>query len=263
MTAFICFLLTAAALCPATIAEEGNTLRIMTYNVHHCEGVDGKLDVERIANIIRKQDCDLVALQEVERNTKRSNNVDQMAELGRLTGMQFFFGKAIDYDGGEYGLGILSRLPIVISKSMKLPSGPKREQRIVLEVFVKPASGPAFVFACTHLDHSSGQSDRTDQNVELSQLFGKGPSQAILAGDFNSTIDKPELSSILEKWVDVDAAKMTPTIPVKNPTRKIDYIFVQKDSPWSVVSAEVLQEPIASDHLPLVTTLRLEPRSGK
>ena len=230
----------------------------MTYNIHHCEGTDGKLDVARIASIIRKQECDLVALQEVDRNTKRSASIDQVAELGRLTDMQSYFGKAIDFDGGEYGLGILSRLPIVVSKSMKLPSGENREQRIALEVFVKPAIGPAFVFVCTHLDHTAVESDRRDQNAELRKLFGNGPSQAILAGDFNSTSDKPELGPILEIWVDVDAVKMSPTIPVKNPIRKIDYIFVQKESPWAVESADVLNEPVASDHLPLVTKLRLK-----
>ena len=77
-------------------ADDSQTLRIMTYNIHHCEGVDGKLDVERIAGVIRKQECDLVALQEVDRNTTRSQRVDQLAELGRLTGLQPYFGKAID-----------------------------------------------------------------------------------------------------------------------------------------------------------------------
>ena len=239
-------------------ADDGQTLRILTYNIHHCEGVDRKLDVARIASIIRKQDCDLVALQEVDRHTKRSESVDQLAELGRLTGMQSYFGKAIDYDGGEYGVGILSRLPVVVSKAVKLPSDAKREQRVALEVFVKPETGPAFAFVCTHLDHSAGPSDRTEQNAELRKLFGNGPRQAILAGDFNSTSDKSELAPILEKWVDVDAEKLSPTIPVKNPKIKIDYIFVQKDSPWSVDSAEVLNEPVASDHLPLVAKLRLK-----
>jgi len=254
-----CFLFAFVAIFPlASKADDGQTLRILTYNIHHCEGVDRKLDVARIASIIRKQDCDLVALQEVDRNTKRSDNVDQLAELGRLTGMQAYFGKAIDFDGGEYGVGILSRLPIVVSKAIRLPSDAKREQRIALEVFVKPETGPAFAFVCTHLDHSAGPSDRTDQNTELRRLFGNGPSQAILAGDFNSTYDKSELAPILEKWVDVDAEKLSPTIPVKHPKIKIDYIFVQKECPWSIDAAEVLNEPVASDHLPLVAKLRLK-----
>ncbi len=257
MRIVFCFLFACLA-CgkTASVADDGQSLRIMTYNIHHCEGMDRIIDVARIAGIIRKQNCDLVALQEVDRNTKRCGSVDQMAELGRLTGMQPYFGKAIDYDGGEYGLGILSRMPIVDSKAMKLPSDASREQRIALEVFVKPADGPAFVFVCTHLDHSGGPNDRKDQNTELRKLFGNGPGQAILAGDFNSTSDKPELVAVLEHWADVDSEKLAPTFPVKSPKSKIDYIFLQKDSPWSVVSAEVLNEPVASDHLPLVAKLR-------
>ena len=244
-------------------ADDGQTLRIMTYNIHHCEGVDGKLDVERIAGVIRKQECALVALQEVDRNTTRSQGVDQLAELGRLTGLQPYFGKAIDYGGGEYGLGILSKLPIAETKVFQLPSGTKREQRIAIEVVVKPKAGPRFVFVCTHLDHSSGENDRTQQIAELKKRFGGGPSQAILAGDFNCTSDKPELAPILAYWADVDAQKLSPTIPVAKPNRKIDYIFLQRDCPWSVGSAEVLDEPVASDHLPLVTTLRLSPNRAK
>ena len=256
----ICCILFAfgATLQTTGLADDGQTLRILTYNIHHCEGVDRKLDVARIADIIRKQDCDLVALQEVDRNTKRSENVDQLTELGRLTGMQPYFGKAIDFDGGEYGVGILSRLPIVVSKAINLPSDAKREQRVALEVFVKPETGPAFVFVCTHLDHSADPSDRMDQNAELRRLFGNGPSQAILAGDFNSTSDKSEMLPILDKWIDVDAEKRSPTIPAKDPKIKIDYIFVQKECPWSVDAAEVLNEPVASDHLPLVAKLRVK-----
>lgn len=243
--------------------DTGQTLRIMTYNIHHCEGVDGKLDVERIAGVIRKQECDLVALQEVDRNTTRSQRVDQLVELGRLTGLQPYFGKAIDYGGGEYGLGILSKLPIGETKIYQLPSGAKREQRIAIEVFVKPTTGPQFVFVCTHLDHSSGENDRTKQIAELKKRFGGGPSQSILAGDFNCTSDKLELAPILAYWKDVDAQNMSPTIPVAKPNRKIDYIFLQRDCPWSVGAVEVLDEPVASDHLPLVTTIRLVPDRAK
>jgi endonuclease/exonuclease/phosphatase family metal-dependent hydrolase len=240
------------------VAQTANSaeLRIMTYNVHHCEGVDGKLDIERIAKIIKDQNCDLVALQEIDRNTSRSKHVDQLETLAELTGMKPFFGKAIAYGGGEYGVGVLSKLPIVAHKTWPLPTQGKREQRVALELVVQPADSEAFIFVCTHLDHSSGENDREKQTASLRKLFGNGPRQAILAGDFNATAARPEMATLLEKWTDVDAAKLTPTIPVSKPTLKIDYIFIQSDSPWKVVSSQVLSEPVASDHLPLVTTLR-------
>ncbi len=238
------------------MAAEPNELRLMSYNVHHCEGVDGKLDIERIATIIKNQNCDLVALQEIDRNTTRSKQVDQLEKLSELTGMKPFFGKTIDYGGGEYGVGVLSKLPVVSHKTWPLATGGKREQRVALELVVQPDGGDPFVFVCTHLDHSSGENDREKQTATLRQLFGGGPRQAILAGDFNAPVTRTEMKVILEKWSDVDAVKLRPTIPASKPTLKIDYIFLQQDSPWKVVSSEVLNEPIASDHLPLVATVR-------
>lgn len=238
------------------VANEPTELRLMTYNIHHGEGTDGKLDLERIATIIKSQNCDLVALQEIDRKTSRSQQVDQLAKLSELTGMKPFFGRAIDYGGGEYGVGILSKLPVVAHKTWPLPSGNKREQRVALEVVVQPSESERFVFVCTHLDHSSGDNDRAKQTDALRRLFGNGPSQAILAGDFNATVKSAEMKTIVEKWTDVDATNLTPTIPVAKPTLKIDYILLQQDSPWKVHAVEVLNDPIASDHLPLVATLR-------
>src|SRR5690606_14987157 len=87
-------------------------VRVMAYNIHHCLGIDGELDVERIAGVINAANPDLVTLQEVDNRTERSDRVDQAAELGRLTGMHARFGRAIDHQGGEYGQAILSRWPI-------------------------------------------------------------------------------------------------------------------------------------------------------
>jgi endonuclease/exonuclease/phosphatase family metal-dependent hydrolase len=253
----LAYLVIAAITFAPVGASQPTELRLMTYNVHHCEGVDGKLDIERIAAIIKNQNCDLVALQEIDLKTNRSQQINQLEKLSELTKMKPFFGKAIDYGGGEYGVAVLSRLPVVSNKTWQLPSDGKREQRVALEVVVHPVDGEAFVFACTHLDHSSGENDRAKQTNALRELFGNGPRQAILAGDFNATANSTEMKTVLEKWTDVDATKLTPTIPVAKPTVKIDYILIQQDSPWKVHSAEVLKEPIASDHLPLVATLRM------
>src|SRR5437762_3345786 len=83
-------------------SHEPLRLTVMRYNIHHCEGTDKKLDVARIAAVINAAKPDLVALQEVDRNTNRTNHVDQPAELAKLTKMHVFFGKAMDFEGGEY-----------------------------------------------------------------------------------------------------------------------------------------------------------------
>src|SRR6478609_2091418 len=96
--------LTALLHSPALAAEpEGkNRLRVLTYNLHHGEGTDGKLDLKRIAEVIKATQPDVVALQEVDRNVKRTNQVDQPAEYAKLTAMNAGFARAIDLQGGEY-----------------------------------------------------------------------------------------------------------------------------------------------------------------
>src|SRR5207237_2406293 len=111
-------------------------LTVMTYNLHHCEGIDKNLDVERIARVIVSVKPDLVALQEVDRNTNRTGHVDQAALLAKLTKMHGFFGKAMDYDGGEYGDAVLSRFDVKDSRIVALPYKPleKHEPRAAVAI---------------------------------------------------------------------------------------------------------------------------------
>ena len=85
-------------------------LRVLSYNIHHGEGLDGRIDLSRQAEIMKREEPDLVALQEVDRGTVRSGSVDQLAELARLTGLAPVFGQTIALQGGDYGVGVLSRL---------------------------------------------------------------------------------------------------------------------------------------------------------
>src|ERR1700730_14354602 len=89
------------------------TLRVLTYNIHHGEGTDGRFDLSRLAGVIKSVQPDVVALQEVDRGTARAAGVDELTELERLTDMHAEFGKAMDYAGGGYGVAVLSRWPLV------------------------------------------------------------------------------------------------------------------------------------------------------
>ena len=100
---------------------------------------------------------DLVALQEVDVKTRRTGQVDQPARYADLTGLHVAFGKAMDYDGGQYGNAVLSRWPIRTARSHALPTAEGHEPRCVLEVTVQPDTGPAVTFLSTHLDHKDGQ----------------------------------------------------------------------------------------------------------
>src|SRR5688572_31668602 len=88
------------------------TFRVMTYNIHHGEGMDGKVDLERIAALIQNEQADIVALQEVDKGVERTARRDLGAELARLTGMQCVFSNNYHFQGGEYGNAVLTRFPI-------------------------------------------------------------------------------------------------------------------------------------------------------
>lgn len=96
-----------------------------------------------MAEVVRTAGADIVLLQEVDRNTVRSGNVDQVAELTRLTGMHAQFGKSLDYQGGEYGIAILSRWPIIAREVVDLKvtppqvrAGGSTEPRVALVVTI-------------------------------------------------------------------------------------------------------------------------------
>src|SRR5688500_5929836 len=91
--------------------EASQVVRVLTYNIHHGEGTDRQLNLERLADVIKSVNPDLVGLQEVDQKTARSKGVDQAARLAELTGLRAIFGKAMEYQGGGYGLAVLSRWP--------------------------------------------------------------------------------------------------------------------------------------------------------
>jgi endonuclease/exonuclease/phosphatase family metal-dependent hydrolase len=88
----------------ASSLRAGETLRLLSYNIHHGAGMDNKLDLSRVAAFIKQQKPDIVFLQEVDKNCTRTKNVDQVAELGKLTGMKPVFAKFMNFQGGEYPL---------------------------------------------------------------------------------------------------------------------------------------------------------------
>jgi endonuclease/exonuclease/phosphatase family metal-dependent hydrolase len=231
-------------------------LRVLTYNIHHGEGTDQKLDLPRIAKIITDSKADLVALQEVDNKTRRTNNVDQTAEFAKLTGLQGVFGKAMDYGGGEYGEAIFSRFPIVEHKTHALPFTQGREPRAALEITIRPPNLPAITFVGTHLDHFKDETDRLAQTKELNRLLvTKDAPVTILAGDLNARPESRPMQTILEHWNDTAANNQEPTIPSDKPRVKIDWILTLKSQNWRVISSQVLEEKVASDHRPVLVEL--------
>jgi len=248
----------ALLLLSPAVGEEPARLRVLTYNIHHGEGTDGKFDLPRIAKVIEEAKPDLVALQEVDVKTTRSKGVDQAAELGRLTGLHATFGKAIDVLDGQYGEAVLSRRKPSATKSHPLPFSKGNEARCALEIrFEADDQGPAFSFVGTHLDHTNDPTDRRSQAAALNKLFPAGDKlPTILAGDLNATAKTAEIRTLTSRWIDATASITGGTWPSHKPDRKIDYVLVQPASAWRVVQARVLDEQVASDHRPVLVVLQ-------
>ncbi|XAM01684.1 endonuclease/exonuclease/phosphatase family protein [Phycisphaeraceae bacterium D3-23] len=235
-------------------------LRVLTYNIHHGEGMDRVFDYERLAAVIQSVDPDLVALQEVDRATGRSSGVDQAARLGELTGMHHTFAEAMPYNGGGYGEGVLSRFPIEEAWTVNLSCAPGQEPRAVAAVRVRPwgDDGPDVVFAGTHLCHQSAQT-RLAQAREINAAFPQIRQRTLIAGDFNFTPDTAAYNEMARRWTDTAQlfGDPQPTIPATSPRSRIDYVFARPAGAWTIVEVRVIDEQVASDHTPVLVVLEV------
>jgi endonuclease/exonuclease/phosphatase family metal-dependent hydrolase len=261
---FAVLIVTLAGLRSAS-AELPTDLRVLTYNIHHAEGVDGKIDLPRIADLIRSVSPHVVALQEVDQQTARVSGVDQPAELSRLTGMEVVFGRNIDFQGGGYGTAVLSKLPVKAQSSVKLPSLYDGEQRGVQVVELGAPGEAGLVFLCTHLDYRPDDRERIASAEVINALAGQYADRLmVLAGDLNAEPESRVIQEFEKRWAIVgrgaklqfDATQQFVTYPSDEPRKWIDFVLVRPADRWLVAELRVLEEPVASDHRPLLAVLR-------
>jgi endonuclease/exonuclease/phosphatase family metal-dependent hydrolase len=247
----------SAGFCSADAVGETQTFRVMSYNIQHGRGMDGVIDLARIAAVIKEQSADIVALQEVDRGVERTNRRDLPLELAELTGMTPVFFKNHPHQGGEYGNAILSRFPLRDATNTHLPMIGSNEQRGVMRMVVE-VHGHDILFLNTHLDYRQEEAERLAGVAEFRRLLeenDRGPTYPVIfAGDFNAVPGSVTHSRMHEMLADVwPIAGQGPgaTIPVRNPQRRIDYIWISKDAPFNPVHA-LVPHTEASDHLPVV-----------
>jgi endonuclease/exonuclease/phosphatase family metal-dependent hydrolase len=233
-------------------------LRVMTYNIHVGVGMDKKLDLQRIADVISNARPDIVGLQEVDRGVKRTEEKDEIAELAKMTQMHFAFAHNLDYQGGQYGVAILSRFPIMRIDHRKFENKRVAERRGMLRVELN-VNGRALNFVTTHLDYQYDDSRLFETEQLLNFLADvKGP--LIVAGDFN---DEPTgssyrllVSSFDDVWIRTNAKSEGFSYPSDKPVKRIDYIFARKGSGVKAKRAWMVNT-LASDHLPVVADVEI------
>lgn len=230
-------------------AEDPKPLRVLCWNIHHGEGTDGKVNLERLAAAIQGQEPDVVMLQEVDKGCKRTGSVDQPAELARLTGLNQVFGKAMDFDGGEYGQMILSRFPLSDMRIHRLPG--EGEPRIAVSAVADTPIGPV-TLASVHLDFKDAARQLVQAQVASAALLEISTSPVILAGDFNAVVDSKTMAVFAQApWSVVAKAGAAATHPADKPADEIDFTVVR--GLRVVKPTTVLAEAVASDHRPILT----------
>ena len=236
------------------------TLKVLSYNVHACSppSKKGVIDVEAIAKVINDARPDLVALQEIDRFTRRSGvELDQATELGKLTGMHSYFVKAINWSGGEYGIAVLSKYKILDTISLHLPmaEGIAGEARAVAIIKVK-ANGRKILFASTHLDIV--KEHRELQAAAITDYFTGQKLPVILAGDIND-IPGSKTVEVLQEDFQMTCAELScgKTFPQVNPNRTIDYIMYRPGNKFKTIEHQVIPEEYASDHRPVLAIISM------
>jgi endonuclease/exonuclease/phosphatase family metal-dependent hydrolase len=239
--------------------------RILTYNVHHCLGVDGRLSLKRIAQVIAACRPDIVALQELDVNRARTGCVDQARALADELGMHVHFYPAIRVMEEAYGDAILTARPCRLVKAGLLPTkGWRAEPRGALWVAVDGGGGTEIQVINTHLGLPG--SDRLRQiHALLGPDWLAHPAcrePVIVAGDFNTVPHSRVYRRLAAHLRDAQTwpgpSRPLPTYPSRTPLLRLDHVFVSQS--LEVLKAEVIRTPlarIASDHLPLLVNFRV------
>jgi endonuclease/exonuclease/phosphatase family metal-dependent hydrolase len=233
----------------------------MTYNIHHGEGADGRIDLERIAAVIKQAQADIVGIQEVDKGVGRTQRRDLPAELAALTGLTCLFANNFHYQGGEYGNAVLTRFPVVKWTNTHLQMLHTNEQRGVMQVLLN-VGGRELLFMATHVDYRRDDAERLRNVAEFKQIIGKyGRLPIVFCGDFNDQPDSRTYRAMSEQFDDVWAVIGRGdgfTITSQRPSKRIDYIWVLRSSPLTPLKAWVPSSG-ASDHLPVVAEFRWQP----
>ncbi len=239
---------------------EDHVLSIMSYNIRHGKGMDNKVDFARIAKEISLVGPDVVALQEVDKETARIGGVDAPKTIARLSGdYAAFFASAMDYDGGKYGNAILTKIPPVTSTYYPLPG--TEEPRVLLLLEFED-----FYLGSIHL--SLDKDSRIASCRKLAQIAKKGIKKEklfFLAGDFNLEPNSMEMRILVEDFAILSAYEIK-TFPSDEPNRTLDYVLVYKGGAGKSFLKKlekgelgmvswVQPEKTASDHRPIFTLI--------
>lgn len=233
----------------ASISMHAAELKVMSYNIRNCKGMDKEIVYARVSDVINGEQPDIVMLQEVDSCTRRSSGIVVCDTLASLCGMQAVYAPAIDFDGGKYGIALLSQDKPLSVKRYALPGREEKRALVVTEF-------KNYVVASTHL--SLTEADRNASLPIIIEAAKQYKKPFIIAGDFNAEPNEEFIKNFSRHFTIVGDL-VTNTFPADKPNIKIDYIAIfnnkaGKKVKWS--DYRVIDEPVASDHRPIVAKLK-------
>lgn len=230
-------------------AKKVRTLRLTSYNIQHGEGLDKKIDHARQAKILRKAHADIAAIQEVDSVTKRNGGLYSLEEIGRKAKMHSTFAPTIKFQGGKYGIGILSKKQPLSVRRIPLPG--REEPRMLLVAEFKH-----YVVACTHL--SLTDEDRMASVPIIVAEASKWTKPFVIMGDLNDEPDTPFYKEMQRHFLFLNPA-YDKTFPANKPDICIDHVAVFIPTPDATISfyRTWVGEEDYSDHRPLHARLGL------
>jgi endonuclease/exonuclease/phosphatase family metal-dependent hydrolase len=254
----LALLLCAICVTSPAIGARNRRIRVMTYNIHVGVGMDKKLDLPRIADVIKHEHADLVGLQEVDRGVERTQRIDEIAELARLTKMDYAFAFNLKYQGGQYGVAILSRYQIRATDHRLYKNMREAERRGFIRAEVNIA-GRLINFVTTHLDYQY-EDGRVFETEQLLSALKDEHGPLIVVGDFN---DVPSGGAyqlmknlFADAWVDTRANDSGFSYPADKPAKRIDYIWLRRTDTIRPKRTWIV-DTLASDHVPVVADVEI------
>jgi endonuclease/exonuclease/phosphatase family metal-dependent hydrolase len=220
-------------------------LRLLSYNIRNAKGMDNITDYQRIANILMQSKASVIALQELDSVTQRSKGKDVLKELAEATGLHASYGAAIAFQGGKYGVGVLSKEKPLLQKTIPLPGS--EEARVLLVVEFTD-----YLVFCTHF--SLTEKDRLSSIKIIEEELAASKKPVLLLGDLNDKPGSETMQRLQQSFQLLSANEFS--FPADNPDRCIDYILAHNSTKAKVVTTAVLNEPVASDHRPLLVELK-------
>ena len=237
--------------------SDGLSVRVVTYNIHTCVGVDRRYDPGRVAAVLREIDADIACLQEVDARRGTGRYADQWAYLGEATGCRVVLGTGARDQGGRFGNAILTRFPVLTARSIDLSVG-GWEPRGAIDADLLFGDRVLRVIA-THFGLRAAER-RLQANRLVSALAGRLPPHrreaeaVLLMGDLNEWRGRSGAIRAFDRQLGPSAAERT--FPSWMPVLALDRIYA--DGPAVLRDVEVYRSPLArlaSDHLPLVGSL--------